>query len=316
MRALVPLLLLSSCAVTDPAEGPAQRAGRARLAEERGDWVRAAELWHGLHDGRDPAAARGLARALDAGGDAAGALRVLAGSDAESVGLLLDRAALRERLGARTEALEDLERARALEPRSVPARTHAVRVLRVLGRDDEALALLREALALAPADPALWTRFAGLARETAASVEERGAYLVLAGLRPLTGQEALDLARLVLDEPEHHALAAAQLEAQLERDPSRGDGWRALAALRAAAGDEGGRAAALQQALEADPGDGPTLLALAEARASSGEWEALAVLLAHAEALGDANLVERLGALLALRPLQGEGEGAGADGEG
>jgi len=314
MRALLPLLLLCACATTEVAVGPAERARRARLAEERGDWPRAAELWYGLHDGQDAEAARGLSRALDAGGDAVGALRVLDGAGAESVDLLLDRAALRERLGAREAALEDLARLRALDPRSLPARPRAARLLRVLGRDGEALGVLREAVALAPGDPDLWTSFAAAARATSAPVEERGAYLALLGLRELTAEEAVALARLVLDEPEHHARVSAQLLAQLERDPSLADGWRALAALRAGAQDEEGRVTALQRALEADPGDAATLVALAEARASRDEWEALGVLAEHAEALGDETLIERLQALMALRPVAEEGEEDGQGG--
>jgi len=171
------------------------------------------------------------------------------------------------------------------------------------------LVVLREAIALEPGDASLRRQFKVAARRTGAREEERGAYLALADLSALGFEEALAFAQLSLEDPAHQAAAAEWLAAGLERDPSRGDGWRVMALLLERLGDEEGRLAALRATLEMDPADRATLLTLAGARAARGEWEAVEVLADHARTLGDAELVERIEALLAGREEEREEDG-------
>ncbi len=310
---VIPALVLLLGACEGPSTRPDLQEGvrRALLAEELGDWRRAAELWHGLHDGASAQAARGLARALVATGDRPGALRVLAGVSVVTPGLLMDRAALHGALGQAEQAAEDLRVACRMDRASLEARTLLGQQLLEQGLDLEALGVLREAAALSPADPGAWRRFAVAAARAGAGEEELGAYLALAGLGPLQLSEALALAGLVVERPEHHGAAARWLAAALEQDPSRSDGWLALAGLRGRLGDADGRVAALRSALEAEPGDRSVLLELGRERAVRAEWEALEKLLGHAQSLEDQELVQQLEALLGARqarPAEGGGE--------
>lgn len=295
------ILWLPACAGPRIELDSAEISRQASLAEGRGDWRRAAELWHRLHDGADPSAARGLARSIAVLGDPPGALRVLAGVSETTPDLLIDRAVLHARLGQPEEAVQDLRVVCRLATSSVPARVQLAALLQGLSRSAEALAVLREAVALAPRDARLWRLFAAGAAGAGSREEQRGAYLALANLGGLQLSEALAFARLVEDHPEHHAVAARWLVAGLERDPSRGDGWRTLAGLRGRLGDGDGRVAALRAGLEADPGDRQTLLDLGRERATRAEWSALEALLDHARALGDQQATALLEELLAGR---------------
>lgn len=303
------ILWSSACAGPGTAPEPQETLRHASLAEERGDWRRAAELWHRLHDGSNSAAARGLARSLEALGDAPGALRILAGVGEPTPDLLFDRGALRGRLGHLEQGALDLRAACALATSSVPARVQLAALLQELGRPDAALPVLREAVALAPRDPRLWRLLAAAAAGAGEQEQQRGAYLSLADLEGLQLSEALELALLVEGEPEHYATAAGLLAAGLEHDPSSGDGWRALAGLRGELGDGDGRVAALRAALELDPGDRQTLLELGRERASRAEWAALEGLVDHARALGDQDLTVLFEELLARRDREADRSG-------
>ena len=127
MSALI--LWISACAGPRTTPDLAGTLQHASLAEERGDWRRAAELWHRLHDRSSSVAARGLARSLVALGDAPGALRILAGVDDPSPDLLLDRGALRVRLGHLEQGALDLRAACAIATGSVPARVQLAALL-------------------------------------------------------------------------------------------------------------------------------------------------------------------------------------------
>ena len=295
MRRLVPaLFVLAACVGSGAREARLALAAQARNAEARGQWIRAAELWFELNDGRDEEASRGLARALLHEGDPAGALRVLAAYPEPGPGLLLDRARLRQDLGRRELAAEDLRRLLALDPESVPARRQLAQLLLAGGQAVEALGLLREAADRAPGDRALQRELAVAARTAGELEQERNAYLLLAKHGRLETPEGLRLGELCLQSQADLPQAEQALRRVVEHDPTQAGAWHLLADLRGILGDDEGRVEALHSALENDPGNTEVLSELGQARARREEWRELEILVRHAQRLGRGDLAEQL----------------------
>jgi len=298
--------LVAACAAP---EGTADGlADRALHAEERGRWLEAGETWQRLlaeRGGRDPRAARGLARALERQGDPAGACRILAGARARGVvdtALAQDLARLLVDQGRGAEAIEVLTEACAADPDASAARKHLGELLLARG-DPAALPPLRELVRLTPDDGAAQRLLAlaeGRAGYTDAALAawgvafERGAASVDDAL--VAGALALSAGGAALSP------AVRWLERAAARAPGRAEVHALYGRLRLAVGDLAGAAADLQRALEIDPADLDTLMRLAELRAERGEWERLGRLTTHARAItSDPELLGRLEALLARR---------------
>jgi tetratricopeptide (TPR) repeat protein len=310
MRALLTLawLCLSwACATPERRVTAEDIAVRATRAEERGDWLAAGELWQGLNDDprrRNVASTRGLARALEAQGELASAINVLASVAAPDAALQIELGDLHLRRGARDRARVAWERARDLDPGSIPARRRLARAWLEHREYARALEVLREAVALAPREANLWADFATAALGADRPVEALQAHLALGELRELEGAEALTVGRLILaaEEHEHFATAEAWLSRGMERNPTWAAGWRTLAELRRGLGDDGGAIDAWQAALESDPADTDSLVLLGEALAAAGEWPRVEALARHAAKLASTRAVLRFEQLLARRP--------------
>lgn len=312
-------LVVQGCAATGGEE--LDQRQRARMAEARGSWLVAGDAWLALFErggDSDPQVVRGLARALTAQGDPAGALRVLEGARARGV----SDAHLAHDLGSALAAAERVPTAIAahleaaeLDPGWAAPRQAAGELLLAAGRSAEAVAPLRAAAALDGGDPRTALLLARALTASGATGEALVAWEAALERGAFTPAVALEAARLVdggTDDPDALERALAWLERAVGEDPQLVVAHRRLGELALAVGRPERAGEALRRAVELDPGDLDGLYLLASLRARTGDQARLQSLVQHAfEVTSDAQQRARFLALLSTP----EGDTAG-DSEG
>ncbi len=287
--------ILSACASPDSSEPLLRR--RAEIAETQGRWVDASEAWYELlssSGGDDVDAARGLARALAAGGDHAGAARILraaAKRTRDDALLAFDLATQLRALGLLDEALAELELAAAVAPNWSAPLTEAGTLLLDMGDDQAALDRLERALLLSPEDRGIWR---AVARTRATLGRAAGAFEAWrrsGALGTLTTDEVRELAQLYVAGDrvsvggETRAWLRGELERTLQQTPQASWAHSALGQLALQAGELEQTMAHLRRAAEIDPGDLGILLQLGELYRGAGRQGELQALVGHALAL-------------------------------
>ena len=165
----------------------------------------------------------------------------------------LDLALLATRLGDLDSARRAAERARAIDPASVPASVNLADVLRASGRDGEAQVALEDALARAPESPVLHYAL-GLLHVRQQRAEEAEASLARAHALAPDGSYAYALGLLLIDRDRGDEGLAVLSDALAQRPGDR----QLLLALATLLRDRGERALAIAYArrlVEAAPGD-------------------------------------------------------------
>lgn len=180
-----------------------------------------------------------------------------------------------------SEALEEIKRAQALEPRLYEAKVAEGRARLLELRDKDAEALLREAITLAGSQPATeaWLALADLhalfGRTEAALADSREALKADGG----SPDARYRIGRLLPPGPE----ALSHLEAALVGRPSFGEALARLAEVQIALGQLEAARGSAQRALKGDPSDASMRVvvgrvALAEGKADVAQLEAKAAL--------------------------------------
>lgn len=316
LRLFFPALLLAllGCRAVDVR---GERVERAYFLETRGRWLESGEIWQGLHreNPGDAEAVRGLARALEVQGDRAGALAVLEGARGRTDGDALIRwelAVRYERAGRLESARDEYRAACDSDPVWVEPRIAAAQLYMDAGEVGEALALVEQAMQLAPEDVQARTLLARCLEAEGALGPALDVWLGLAASRGLDSSESLRAGRIALTEKRELERAEAWVSAALLRDPQRSDLHRLHAGILVELGRASEATEALRRALESDPGDMDVLEDLAGLYLSVGDSEAVGALAAHARSVGDVELAVRLErAVKEAREVDASGQEAG-----